>query len=299
MRVFIFAASLFVALFLFGCDKMGLPGGKTAAKESPSTYQVKGTVIAKVNNEPITLEDLDQEVNAYNSTVPEGNSDAKITTQEQKVNYLKNVLIQRALLAQNAADKGLDRNADVSRILQKTREELLLMALFKEISDTTEVTSKEIEETYSGNKDQFREPEQRKISEIAVSGEQESSDILIQLLQGADFATLAREKSKGKSAKSGGDLGFIKRGDKSEQFDAVAFSQTLEVGKVSQIFKTPDGYCVIKLEAKKGGQIRSLDEVRKEINDYLVKIKQQKKLEDLVGKLSSAAKIEIYEGKIK
>jgi parvulin-like peptidyl-prolyl isomerase len=299
MRLFVFTASLFVALFLFGCDKISLPGGQKPAKVTPYTYEAKGTVIAKVNNESITLEDMDQEINAYNATVPAGNPDAKITTQEQKVNYLKNVLIQRALLAQAAADKGLDRSDEVARALQRTRQELLLMTLFKEIADTTEVTSKEIEDAYSANKEQFRDPEQRKISEIVVSGEQEANDILIQLLQGGDFAGLARERSKSKSAKNGGDLGFIKRGEKSAQFDAVAFSDSLETGRVSQVFKTPEGYCLIKLEAKKGGQLKSLDDSRVEIKDALIRLKQQKKLEDLVGKLSGSAKIEIYEGKIK
>jgi parvulin-like peptidyl-prolyl isomerase len=299
MRLFIFSISLLVVLFLFGCDKIGLTGGQRPVKVSPATYEVKGTVVAKVNNEPIMLEDLDQDINAYNSTVPAGNPDAKITTQEQKVNYLKNVLVQRALLAQAAADKGLDRNDDVARALQRTRQELLLMTLFKEIADTTEITPKEIEDTYNANKEQFREPEQRKISEIVVSGEQDANDIMIQLLQGGDFTTLARDRSKAKSAKNGGDLGFIKRGDKSAQFDAVAFADSLETGRVSQIFKTPDGYCIIKLEAKKGGQLKSLDDSRTDIKNYLTNIKQQKKLEDLVGKLSGSAKIEIYEGKIK
>ena len=74
-------------------------------------------------------------------------------------------------------------------------------------------------------------------------------------MQGGDFATLAKDHSKTPSAKNGGDLGFIAKGKKSAQFDQVAFSGALEVGGISSIFKSPDGYCVLKLEAKKGGEL--------------------------------------------
>jgi len=60
---------------------------------------------------------------------------------------------------------------------------------------------------------------------------------MIDLLKGADFATVARERSRAPSAKNGGDLGFIQRNTKSAQFDSVAFSDNLEVGKFSNYFK--------------------------------------------------------------
>ncbi|MCX5711204.1 MAG: peptidyl-prolyl cis-trans isomerase [Candidatus Omnitrophica bacterium] len=300
MRVFIFITSLLIAVSLTGCDKAGLFQGKNAAVNIPSGSQVKsGTVVAKVNNEAITQEDLDQDISVYNSSVPADKPEAKITTKEQKVNYLKNDLIRRTLLAQDAADKGLDRSEDVTRVLQKTRQELLLMVLVKQITDTTEVSSAEIEEYYNKYKDQLKDPEQREISEIVVASEQDARDILIQLLQGADFASVAKEKSKSASAKNGGDLGYVKKGAKGAQFDAVAFADTLEVGRVSSVFKTPDGYCIIKLEAKKGGQQKSLADMWEDIKKGLTFLKQQQKLDDLVGKLSSSARIEIYEGKIK
>jgi len=145
----------------------------------------------------------------------------------------------------------------------------------------------------------LREPEERQIREIVVPSEQEARDILIQLLQGADFATLAKENSKSPSAKNGGDLGFIKIGEKSSQFDSVAFSDSLEVGKISSIFKTPDGYGIIKLEAKRGGKQRPLSEMWDDIKKGLTIIKQQQVIDDLIGKLSRDAKIDVYEGEIK
>jgi parvulin-like peptidyl-prolyl isomerase len=132
-----------------------------------------------------------------------------------------------------------------------------------------------------------------------VSTEQEGKDVMIQLMQGADFATLAKERSKSASAKNGGDLGMVAKGKKSAAFDAAAFSDSLEVGGVSSIFRGPDGYYILKLEAKKGGKVKSLSDMWDDIKRGLTFLKQQKKIEDLISKLSTQTKIEIKEGEIK
>ena len=79
----------------------------------------------------------------------------------------------------------------------------------------------------------------------------------------------------------------------------MAFSDSLEVGKISNIFKAPDGYAIIKLEAKRGGKQKSLSEIWDNIKSGLTFLKQQKKIEDLIGKLSRDSKLEFYEGEIK
>jgi parvulin-like peptidyl-prolyl isomerase len=137
------------------------------------------------------------------------------------------------------------------------------------------------------------------VREIVVPTEQEARDILIQLLQGADFANLAKEKSKSVSAKDGGDLGIIQKGKRFSQFDEAAFSDSLEAGKISNIFKGPDGYYILKLESRSGGQQKSLSEMWDDIKRGLTFLKQQQRIEDLVGKLSGKAKLEYYEGEIK
>lgn len=291
----------FFLIFSLGCDKISalLNPKKAEAKRAAPTMVVKGTVIAKVNNIPITLEDLNQEVEAYNAMVPQDKPEAKITTREQKVNYLKNEMIRRALLYQDASDKGLDRNEDVMRAMDKTKMDLLVVELVRQEAGKVDVSSKEIEDYYNTYKEQLKEPEERDIREIVVPTEAEAKEILIQLLQGADFATKAKECSKSASAKDSGDLGFIPKGKKFVQFDAVAFSDTLDVGKVSNIFKGPEGYYILKLEVKRGGKQKSLSELWEDIKRGLTFLKQQQKIEDLIGKLSRQAKIEIYEGEIK
>ena len=102
---------------LIGCDKLNLfqSRSKGVAKEVASAFSsaVKGTVIAKVNNAPIILEDMNKEVETYNAMVPADNPEAKITTRDQKIDYLKNEMVRRVLLYQDAMSKGLDRKEEI------------------------------------------------------------------------------------------------------------------------------------------------------------------------------------------
>ncbi len=295
-----FITGLFFSSIL-GCDKLNIAvGKKKEVKVVPAVViQAKGTVVAKVNNISIGLDDLNEEIDNYNDNVPEDRPEQKITSKEQKVNYLKNEVIRRALIYQDALDKGLDRNEELKQAIEKNKRDLMVMQDIKELTQNTEVSSKEVEDYYNTYKEQLKEPEERQVSEIVVDSEQAAKDILIQLLQGADFATLAKNSSKSASAKNGGDLGFIQKGKKSEQFDAAVFADSLDTGKISSIFKTPDGYSIIKLEAKRGGKQKPLSEMWDDIKRGLVFLKQQQTIDDLIGKLSRDAKIEVYEGEIK
>lgn len=291
----------FLSIALVGCGNFGPPKPKETPKETAAQQPpaVKGTLIARINNTPITLEDLNQEIDAYNAAVPADKPEMKITTRDQKINYLKNEVVRRTLLYQAAQARGLDRKDEVLKALEKTKQDLLVMELVRQEAEKIEVSSSEIEDYYNTYKEQLKEPEEREIREIMVPTEQEAKDILIQLLQGGDFATLAQDRSKATSAKDGGDIGYVKKGQKSAQFDAVAFSDTLDVGKISSIFKGPDGFYIIKLEGKRGGKQKPLSELWDDIKRGLTFLKQQQKIEGLIGNLSKDAKLEIYEGEVK
>ncbi len=304
-------SALFLALFfMLGCDKINLlnsqPQKRTAVSSSRSSAPiVTGTLVAKVNTIPITLDELNDDIKAYNEVMDsKGNKEAKITTKDDKIKYLKEELVRKALLYQEALDRGLDKKDDISKVLERAKQDLVLQELLRQESEKIEVTNKEIEDYYNearkGGRTLFYQittPEEKKVSEIALSTESEAREVLIQLLQGGDFASLAKERSKAASKKNGGDLGFIMPGSKSKEFDAAV--AVLDAGKISSIFKGSDGYYyIVKVEEKRGGKEKSLSEMRESIKGELLYIKQQQKLDDLIGQLSKNAKIEIHEGAI-
>jgi peptidyl-prolyl cis-trans isomerase C len=301
MKYWFLIFSCLLAFVVTGCENISfLKPKKVVTKEEPiPVLAVKGTLIAKINNQPITLEELNQEIDALNSQVTAENPEDKITTRDKKIDYLKNTMVQRTLLYQEALARGLDRKDEVGKALAKAKEDLLVIALLRQETDKIEVSASEVDKFYEDHKEEMRDPEERQIREIVVPSEQEARDINIQLLQGGDFAALAKERSKVASAKDGGDLGFVTKGKKSAQFDMAAFSETLEVGKISSIFKVPEGYCILKLEAMRGGKQKQLFEVRDDIKKLVIFLKQQDKIKELIGKLSRDAKKEFYELEIK
>jgi len=301
-KIIFFAMIGLLSAGILGCDKLNLGAKKKVevkAAVSAPLIEPKGPVVARVNNIAIGLDDLNEDIAIYNANVPAEKPELKITTKDQKVNYLKNEIVRRALIYQHALDQGLDRSEEVRQAVEKNKRDLMVLQDIKNITKNITASSKEVEDYYNTYKDQLKEPEQRQVSEIVVGSEQEARDILIQLLQGADFAAIARSNSKAASAKDGGELGFIAKGKKSPQFDAAVFTDSLEAGKISSIIKTPDGYSIVKLEAKKGGKQKPLSDLWDDINRGLVFLKQQQALEELISKLSRDAKIEINDGEIK
>ena len=290
-----------ISFYFIGCEQIPFlspPKTGTSATKSVKIPMVTGTVVAKVNNYPIVLEDLNEEVDSFNALVPEDRPEVKITTPEQKVEYLKNEMVRRSLLYQEAQSRGLDSNPEIQRILEKTKADLLVMELVRKEAESVVVTYDEINNFYETYKEQLKDPEERHLREIVVNTEEEERGVIIQIYQGVDFAALAVERSKAASKDKGGDLGFIQRGVKSPQFDVEAFSDTLEVGKTSNYFKGPEGYYIVKLEEKRGGAQKELSDIWDDIKRELTFVKQQAAIEQLIADLSNKAKIEYYEGEI-
>ena len=84
--------------------------------------------------------------------------------------------------------------------------------------------------------------------------EDEAKAILADLKKGADFATLAKEKSKDPGAADGGDLGYFTKDQMVPEFSAVAFK--LDKGQISDPVKTQFGWHIIKVEDKRDASRR-------------------------------------------
>lgn len=156
-------------------------------------------------------------------------------------------LIEMKLVAQAgekanlASDKEV--KARVAQIQERVIEEVYLQRLIEK-----QVTDAALHKRY----DEFvkKTPARQEISarHILVQTEAEAKEIRAQLEKGADFATLAREKSLDPSAKAqGGSLGFFTRDEMVPEFSDVAFK--LKDGEISQPVKTQYGWHIIKVEA--------------------------------------------------
>ncbi|NBC69116.1 peptidylprolyl isomerase [Paenibacillus sacheonensis] len=161
----------------------------------------------------------------------------------------------------------------------------------KILEPQAKVTDKDVEDYYNTNKAQYDTPEQWKASHILVATKEEADAILKQLKGGADFATLAKEKSTDPGSKDkGGDLGFFGKGAMDPEFEKATLA--LKVGETTTApVKSSFGYHIIKLTDHHDAKQATLAEKKDEIKDQLI----QSKVSDLstawLEDLKSKAKI--------
>ena len=121
---------------------------------------------------------------------------------------------------------------------------------------------------------------------ILVPTEDEAKAVKTELDGGADFATVAKEKSTGPSGPNGGDLGWFSAGMMVKPFEDAVMA--LAVGKVSDPVQTEFGWHVIKLYETRDASVPTLDEARDELSGDL----RQKAVESRVKEVTDAAKVE-------
>jgi parvulin-like peptidyl-prolyl isomerase len=96
---------------------------------------------------------------------------------------------------------------------------------------------------------------------------------------GRDFSALAMKYSEDITAKSGGDLGIVSRGDMLPEIDQVLF--TLKTGEIAGPVKSRLGYHILKALSDPKKEVRPFEEVRSDIVSTLVLEKRQARLKSL------------------
>jgi peptidyl-prolyl cis-trans isomerase D len=157
------------------------------------------------------------------------------------------------------------------------------------IAAATTVTDQDLQAYYDQHREEYRVPEQVKVSHILIKtplpapGAKEDAKaiaearakaegVLKELKAGGDFAKLAEKYSDDPgSAKSGGELGWIGRGRTVPEFEKAAFS--LGKGQTSDLVKSSYGFHIIHVEDKQEAHLKTLADVKSEIEE---KVKQQK-----------------------
>ena len=112
-----------------------------------------------------------------------------------------------------------------------------------------------------------------------------------QLSDGADFEELARQHSRDATAKDGGDLGTLKRGELSQEVEGAILA--LKAGQLSQPFRSPLGYHVFRLESKEGLEGEGLVRIRNQIRDILFRQKYDTRQEAWLKEIKQRAIIEV------
>jgi peptidyl-prolyl cis-trans isomerase C len=249
-------------------DKAGTDKGapKKAASTSGSRVVVNGVTIPQSR-----FEAMNKELTA------QGQPD-----NPERQQAIKEELVNREVLAQAAAKRGLDKSADVAAQMEMARQAVLVRALFE-----SEVKANPITDDYEQFKSSMGQNEY-KVRHILVENEAEAKAVIAELNKGGDFAKLAKEKSKDPGSKdNGGDLDWGPSARYVKPF-ADAVQATPKGQMTAQPVKTDFGYHVIKVDDVRPLKVPGFDEVKEQFRQRA----QQQQIQKLVMDLRQKAKIE-------
>jgi peptidyl-prolyl cis-trans isomerase D len=169
-----------------------------------------------------------------------------------------------------------------------------------------QVTQDDLQAYYNQHRDQYRVAEQAKVSHILIKtplpgadgkvdekgvadAQKRAQDVLNQLKAGAKFEDLAKKYSEDPgSAKEGGSLGWIGKGRTVPEFEKAAFS--LPKGQISDLVKSSYGFHIIRVDDRQDAHMKTLDEVKAEIDPILKQQKAQDVAQKQAADLLAAAK---------
>ncbi len=201
---------------------------------------------------------------------------------EQLIAYLTDVI----LVSQAAEKKNLGDAAEFKRRQTFLRNKLLMGALLQQRSKEV-ATEEEMRKVYDEAMKQASSEEEVRARHILVETEDEAKAIVEQLKGGADFAALAKEKSKDPgSAQNGGDLDFMGKSELVPEFAEVAFK--MYPGQTSNPVKTQFGWHIIMLEEKRNRQPPAFEQLKDRIEAFVMRKAQT----ELVTQLRETAKVE-------
>lgn len=162
---------------------------------------------------------------------------------------------------------------------------------------TVSVDDDEVRDTFERHKDFFAQPERVRARHILVETKKEADALHKRLLDGEDFAELAKEHSTDLGSGSrGGDLGWFERGVMVAPFEEAAFA--LEPGDISPVVESQFGFHIILVEERAEAQPAVFDEETEAfIREQLIEEAVQKAAPEWLTKLRADADVEILIGK--
>ena len=300
------ALAFSIALFTLGCNEEGGKSADGAEKPAASATKAKSTassadlgeVLATVDG--ISVGSTEFEEMAARKQPAEGDA----LSMEEKKEVLDR-LIDEKLLYKAALAKGLDQDPKVQKVMVNT---LLREEVYSSVRNS-DFTDEELQAYYEAHKDEFVVPEKVQIKRILIKVDDDTDDAAAktkagelrgQLKKDPDrFKELAAKNSEDPFRRRGGDVGFVAKTGKPGLDDGVvAKAFEMNVGQLSDVFKTDEGYNVILVANKRERVERTFQQMK---GSVLRKVKNER-LKDLyesyVATQREGAKISVNEDKL-
>jgi peptidyl-prolyl cis-trans isomerase C len=243
-----------------------------------AAQKAAGGVVATVNGVAIPQ-------SIANAFVSEQQAQGAPDTPELK-NAVREELIRRELLVQEAKKLGLDKKPDVAAQADLARQAVFIRAFVQDFVKKHPISDEQVKAAYDRMKSQMGNTEY-KVRHILVEKEDDAKLIIVNLKKGGKFDELAKQSKDPGSRDKGGDLGWSSTASYVKPFGEAVTG--LAKGKYTEVpVKTDFGYHVILLEDSRPLTPPPFDQVKQQITQRL----QQEQIQKLVNDLRAKAKIQ-------
>ena len=234
-------------------------------------------VVATVNSQEITLGDV---------IVAVGKLPKDYDSVDNKYLFsgVLDQLVKQEIMSQRLDPSDLHTRILLEQEVRSIRAKYAVEAIMRGFP-----TEEQIQAAYQEISSTKSDTEEYNASHILVPSKDEAQEIIDLLANGADFSTLAKDRSTGPSGPNGGKLGWFGTGQMVPEFEAAVM--VLEVGNISRPLQTQFGWHVIKLNNLRKKQVPSFEEIRPQIIQDL----NQQRVKEIVSDAVSESRVEFNE----
>jgi peptidyl-prolyl cis-trans isomerase C len=200
---------------------------------------------------------------------------------------IRQELINREIVAQEAVKKGLHKKPEVVTQIDLQRQAVLINAYLQDYLKGHPVNDDAVRKEYERAKESAGAREY-KVRHILLENEDEAKQVIAQIKKGGSFEKLAGEKSKDQGSKGrGGDLDWATPARYVPEFGQAITK--LKKGQMTDVpVKSQFGWHVIRVDDERPAKFPSLEEVKPQIEQQL----RQQTVNKVFTDLRAKAKIE-------
>src|SRR5574343_793032 len=249
-----------------------------AIVSAPALAADKGKAFATVNGQPISQ-------TVYNAFIAEQKAQWAPDSPELQ-GAIKEELVRRDILAQEAKKKGMDKNPNIQGQIELAKQAVLIRAYLSDYVKANPISEAQLKAEYDVIKNNLGTTEY-KSRHVLVEKEEDAKAIIAKLDKGEKFSELAKQSKDPGSKDKGGDLGWS-----SPAAYVKPFGEALTKLKKGEYTKTPVhsdfGYHVIQLDDSRPANPPPFDQVKPQLQQRA----GQQQIETLVKELRGKAKVD-------
>ena len=246
---------------------------------TPVVASAADEVVAKVNGIAIRASQVET---ATRNLISQGQQD----TPDLRTR-VKDELIARELILQQAATEGTDKREEVRDQIDMARSNILINSYLQIWAKEHPVADDTLRAEYDKLKGELAAIDEFQARHILIKDEKAAKAALGKIKKGEKFDKLAASLSEDTGTKAkGGELGWV-RSDANLVPPFMSAMKALKKGETSELVKTDFGHHIIRVDDIRKAQPPAFEQVRGELNQFM----QRRAIEQMVRDLRAKAKV--------